>query len=133
MTGKDSVRPRLARNAAAMVLQVVLSALVLVATYWLLMNRLTMEEIGLWSLVVGSVLVTRLSEMGLGAGVLRFVAADTAAGQAGRAAGSRVRLICLPGCRGVAQPGRALGSGPRGRWFESTRPDQLSLTLANAA
>ena len=28
-------------------------------------------------------------------------------------------------CRGVAQPGRALGSGPRGRWFESTRPDQL--------
>src|SRR6188768_3019007 len=30
------------------------------------------------------------------------------------------------GCRGVAQPGRALGSGPRGRWFESTRPDQLS-------
>jgi hypothetical protein len=28
-------------------------------------------------------------------------------------------------CRGVAQPGRALGSGPRGRWFESTRPDQF--------
>src|SRR5262245_46495495 len=28
-------------------------------------------------------------------------------------------------CRGVAQPGRALGSGPRGRWFESTRPDHL--------
>ncbi len=28
-------------------------------------------------------------------------------------------------CRGVAQPGRALGSGPRGRWFESTRPDQI--------
>ena len=28
--------------------------------------------------------------------------------------------------RGVAQPGRALGSGPRGRWFESTRPDQFS-------
>ena len=26
--------------------------------------------------------------------------------------------------RGVAQPGRALGSGPRGRWFESSRPDQ---------
>ena len=26
--------------------------------------------------------------------------------------------------RGVAQLGRALGSGPRGRWFESSRPDQ---------
>ena len=26
--------------------------------------------------------------------------------------------------RGVAQPGRALGSGPRGRRFKSFRPDQ---------
>src|SRR6266850_6838132 len=26
-------------------------------------------------------------------------------------------------CRGVAQPGRASGSGPEGRWFESSRPD----------
>jgi hypothetical protein len=24
-----------------------------------------------------------------------------------------------------SQSGRALGSGPRGRWFKSTRPDQL--------
>src|SRR5262245_13198362 len=29
--------------------------------------------------------------------------------------------------RGVAQPGRALGSGPRGRWFKSTRPDHIPL------
>src|SRR3977135_4476376 len=28
--------------------------------------------------------------------------------------------------RGVAQPGRALGSGPRGRRFKSSRPDQIS-------
>ena len=28
--------------------------------------------------------------------------------------------------RGVAQLGRALGSGPRGRWFESSRPDHFS-------
>ena len=26
--------------------------------------------------------------------------------------------------RGVAQPGRALRSGRRGRWFKSSRPDQ---------
>jgi hypothetical protein len=32
--------------------------------------------------------------------------------------------------RGVAQSGRALGSGPRGRWFESSRPDQLSPLFA---
>ncbi len=27
--------------------------------------------------------------------------------------------------RGVAQLGSALGLGPRGRWFESSRPDHL--------
>ena len=35
-------------------------------------------------------------------------------------------LVLLDRCRGVAQPGRALGSGPRGRRFESSRPDQKS-------
>ncbi len=37
----------------------------------------------------------------------------------GVAGGSGVKL------RSLAQPGRALGSGPRGRWFKSTRPDQI--------
>ncbi len=37
--------------------------------------------------------------------------------------GSRKRLHWKN--RGVAQPGRAPGSGPGGRWFESTRPDQI--------
>ena len=32
--------------------------------------------------------------------------------------------------RGVAQPGSALGLGPRGRRFKSSRPDQLELTAA---
>ena len=41
-------------------------------------------------------------------------------------AARREGRIAVHACRGVAQPGRALGSGPRGRWFESTRPDQLS-------
>jgi hypothetical protein len=30
-----------------------------------------------------------------------------------------------PWCRGVAQPGRAHGSGPWGRWFESSHPDHV--------
>lgn len=29
--------------------------------------------------------------------------------------------------RVVAQLGRALGSGPRGRWFESSQPDQFEV------
>ena len=31
--------------------------------------------------------------------------------------------------RGVAQPGRALGWGPSGRWFESSLPDHFLLEV----
>jgi O-antigen/teichoic acid export membrane protein len=79
-------RRRVARNALFSVGQVVFSAGALVGTYWLMMRTLSIEEIGLWSLVVGSTLVARLSELGLGAGVMRFVAGDLAAGRADRAA-----------------------------------------------
>lgn len=74
-------RARVARNAALSMLQVVISAAALLGTYWLMMRALPIAEIGLWSLVVGTTLVARLSEMGLGAGVLRFVAGDLAAGR----------------------------------------------------
>ena len=37
------------------------------------------------------------------------------------------------GRRGVAQPGRALRSGRRSRWFESSHPDQSSFALASFA
>ena len=46
---------------------------------------------------------------------------------AGRGNAHRAVVILFTTRRGVAQPGRALGSGPRGRWFESTRPDQFKL------
>ncbi len=35
--------------------------------------------------------------------------------------------MLLPSVRSVAQMARALGSGPRGRWFESSRSDQVCL------
>ena len=35
------------------------------------------------------------------------------------------RWDTITSCRGVAQPGRALGSGPRGRRFKSSRPDHF--------
>src|ERR1700741_2833405 len=40
----------------------------------------------------------------------------------------QVRRV-LP-CRGVAQPGRAPGSGPGGRRFKSSLPDQLFQAVA---
>ncbi len=38
--------------------------------------------------------------------------------------GTHLPDIFNTGCRGVAQPGRALPSGGRGRRFESSHPDQ---------
>lgn len=80
-------RRRLARNAAFSVVQVVLSAVAMVLMYRLLMQSLPIEAIGLWSLVVGSASVARLTELGLGAGALRFIAADIGAERPDRAAG----------------------------------------------
>ena len=36
-----------------------------------------------------------------------------------------------PPCRDVAQPGRALAWGARGRQFKSARPDHLNQSLTN--
>ncbi len=36
-------------------------------------------------------------------------------------------------CRDVAQLGRALRSGRRGRWFESSHPDQIRLLAENSS
>jgi O-antigen/teichoic acid export membrane protein len=85
---------RLMTNAASATIQVVVSALALFATYWLMMQALTIAEIGLWSLVLGTTMVARLSELGLGAGVLRFVAADLAVGDPRRAA----RTVGMAAC-----------------------------------
>ena len=38
---------------------------------------------------------------------------------------------CIDSHRGVAQPGRALRSGRRGRWFKSSRPDSKSKQLVS--
>ena len=87
-------RKRVARNAAFSVTQVLLSAAALILTYRILMQSLRIEEIGLWSLIVGSAAVARLSEMGLGAGVLRFVAGDHGAGRLDRAART-IGMACI--------------------------------------
>ena len=44
-------------------------------------------------------------------------------GRDGKAPRKTIEILA----RGVAQPGRALGSGPRSRWFKSSRPDHFSV------
>lgn len=79
-------KSRIVRNASASLAQVILTAALFFITYRLLFNYLTIEEIGLWALIVGSLAVAKLAEFGLGAGVMRLVAADIAAGDKDKAA-----------------------------------------------
>lgn len=76
----------LGRNAAFSVAQVALSAILLFALYRVLIHFISIAEVGLWSLVMASTSVARLSEMGLGGGVVRFVASDLGRNDRARAA-----------------------------------------------
>lgn len=79
-------KSRIVRNASASIAQVILTAALFFITYRLLFNYLTIEEIGLWALIVGSLAVAKLAEFGLGAGVMRLIAGDIAAGDKDKAA-----------------------------------------------
>jgi O-antigen/teichoic acid export membrane protein len=67
---------RVAINAASSVIQVVLSGIALFELYRFITRHLTIKELGVWSLVLASTAVGRLADMGLGGGVVKFVAQD---------------------------------------------------------
>ncbi|MDH3673520.1 MAG: hypothetical protein OES46_20580 [Gammaproteobacteria bacterium] len=57
-------------------LQAGISALVLFILYRFLIVQVGVEKLGLWSVLLAFVSATRVSELGLGGGVTRFVARD---------------------------------------------------------
>lgn len=69
-------RNRLARNAASNVIQMLVGSLLLFALYRYINEALGVAQLGVWSVVVASVSVSRLTDFGLSAGVTRFVARD---------------------------------------------------------
>lgn len=77
---------RLSRNATAGIAQAALIGAFLFELYRLLTKELGTERVGAWALVLGSVSAARLSDLGLGASVTRFVAVDSGAGDLSRAA-----------------------------------------------
>lgn len=93
---------RLVHNAAASVVQVLFSAATLLLTYRLLVKHLPIDQIGLWALIIGSTAVARVAELGLGAGVLRFVAGDVSNGRKDLAARSvGMAVVCVVALVGV--------------------------------
>jgi O-antigen/teichoic acid export membrane protein len=74
-------RQRLAKNAAAAIVQVVLTGAILFELYRFLNRHLTVEQIGVWSIVLASAAVGRVVDLGLGGGVVKFVAEHLGRGE----------------------------------------------------
>jgi len=65
---------RLFSNAAVSVVQTVISGVVLFVLYRYLIDHLGPEQLGLWSVILASTSVARLSDLGLTGSVVKFVA-----------------------------------------------------------
>ena len=65
---------RLLSNAGLSVLQVLVSGVLLFFVYRHLLKQLGAEQLGLWSVLLASTSVARLSDLGLTSGVVKFVA-----------------------------------------------------------
>jgi len=76
----------LIRNAFANVLQTLAGAVLLFALYRYISVSLGVEQLGIWSVVLATASTVNLADLGLGAGVVRFVARDRARGHSERAA-----------------------------------------------
>lgn len=74
-------------NAAMSILQVVVLAGILFVLYRFLLNTIGIEKLGIWSLVLATTAVTRISELGLSASVVKFVAKYRARGESETVAG----------------------------------------------
>src|SRR5690554_1355823 len=78
-------RSKFARNALASVIQMVCGAALLFALYRFINMTLGVEQLGVWSVVLATVAASHLADLGLSAGVTRFVARDRAREQDARA------------------------------------------------
>lgn len=77
---------RITSNVIATVTQVLISGVVFFVLYRYLYDRLGVEQLGIWSLVLAATSVSRIGDLGLSAGVVRFVAQALGRGDTQRAA-----------------------------------------------
>lgn len=75
-----SLSQRLISNATVSVVQTLISGLVLFILYRYLIDHLGIKQLGLWSVILASTSVARLSDMGLTGSVVKFVARYRALG-----------------------------------------------------
>ncbi len=84
----------ISRNMLAAVIQVIVTGLVFFVLYRFLFDQLGVEQIGVWSLVLATTSVSRIGDLGLSAGVVRYVAQALGQGNGVRA-GEIVQTVAL--------------------------------------
>jgi O-antigen/teichoic acid export membrane protein len=75
----------IAHNALSNIVQALVGAGLLFALYRFINSTLGVDQLGVWSVVLATVSASRLADLGLSAGVIRFVARDRARGELDRA------------------------------------------------
>ncbi|WP_285726119.1 lipopolysaccharide biosynthesis protein [Geothrix rubra] len=70
----EGARKSISNNVKAVVLQVIFNGVLVFILYRYLYYKLGVEQIGIWSLVLATTSISRFGDMGLSAGVVRFVA-----------------------------------------------------------
>ena len=79
------MRTRLVGNALASLVQALVGAALLFGLYRYINGALGVERLGIWSVVLATASASRLADLGLSAGVTRFVARDRSRGMSQRA------------------------------------------------
>jgi O-antigen/teichoic acid export membrane protein len=80
------VKIKISRNVFAPAAQVIVSGVVLFVLYRYLYDNLGVAQIGVWSLVLAATSVSRIGDLGLSAGVVKFVAQALGANDGQKAA-----------------------------------------------
>jgi len=71
---KLSDKRRVSLNVLTTVIQVIVTGIVFIVFYRYLLDRLGVEQLGVWSIVLATASVSRICDFGLSVGVVRFVA-----------------------------------------------------------
>ena len=69
-----SDKRRVSLNVLTTVIQVIVTGIVFIVFYRYLLDRLGIEQLGVWSIVLATASVSRIGDFGLSVGVVRFVA-----------------------------------------------------------
>ena len=110
----DVERRRLLPNAALAALQALVTGFILLLLYKYLLTVIGIQEVGLWSLVLGATSVANVGQLGLSGSALRFVSKHLAHDAPKRAAEAlQTAVLSVAVVVGII----AVLVLPAGKWF----------------